>query len=43
MPGFNKLKVQIFMKVTHPILPDAEATDSTFPKLSVITAHHNTP
>jgi hypothetical protein len=37
--------IQIFMYITHPTLPDAEATGSTFPQ-TVSTycpqAHHKT-
>ena len=32
MPVFHKLKIQIFMDVTHPRLLDAEGTGSTFPQ-----------
>jgi len=30
MPAFHKLKIQIFIDVTHPRLLDAEGTGSTF-------------
>jgi hypothetical protein len=32
MPVFHKLKIRIFMDVTHPRLPDDEGTGSTFPQ-----------
>jgi hypothetical protein len=41
MPVFHKLRIQIFMDVTHPRLLDAEGTGSTFPKISVFTGHHS--
>jgi hypothetical protein len=37
----HKLKIQIFMDVTHPRLLYAKASGSTFPKLSVFTGHHS--
>ena len=36
MPLFHKLKIQIFIDVTHPRMLDAEGTGSTFPQNAYI-------
>jgi len=41
MNVFHKLKIQIFMDVTHTTLLECEGTGSTFPKMSVFTSHHS--